>query len=249
MLFGIRDILLISTPADLPRFKELVGDGSQLGLQLSYAVQESPEGIAQAFLIGEKFIGDDPIALILGDNIFYGDYDFIRAVKDFDEGALVFGYYVKSPERYGVIEYADEDRVVSIEEKPAHPKSSYVVTGLYMYDSTVVEIARGLKPSKRGELEITDVNRAYLQAGKLRVIKLGRGFAWLDTGTHESMLDAGNFISTIEKRQGLKIACLEEIAYRMKFISAAQFNGLVNDLGDNAYKEYLLRVVREGNGG
>ncbi len=216
---------------------------------MSYAVQESPEGIAQAFLIGEKFIGDDPIALILGDNIFYGDYDFIRAVKDFDEGALVFGYYVKSPERYGVIEYADEDRVVSIEEKPAHPKSSYVVTGLYMYDSTVVEIARGLKPSKRGELEITDVNRAYLQAGKLRVIKLGRGFAWLDTGTHESMLDAGNFISTIEKRQGLKIACLEEIAYRMKFISAAQFNGLVNDLGDNAYKEYLLRVVREVNGG
>jgi len=248
MLFGIRDILLISTPADLPRFRELFGDGSQLGLRLTYAVQEKPEGIAQAFVIGEEFIGDDPIALILGDNIFYGDYDFIRAVKDFNDGALVFGYYVNSPERYGVIEYSDGDRVVSIEEKPAHPKSNYVVTGLYMYDSRVVEIARKLKPSVRGELEITDVNRAYLQAEKLRVIKLGRGFAWLDMGTHESMLDAGNFISTIEKRQGLKIACLEEIAYRMKFISAAQFNHLVNELGDNAYKEYLLQVVREVNG-
>ncbi|UCD18519.1 MAG: glucose-1-phosphate thymidylyltransferase RfbA [Candidatus Zixiibacteriota bacterium] len=249
MLFGITDILLISTPTDLPHFQDLFGDGRQLGLNISYATQERPEGIAQAFIIAEQFIGRDPVALILGDNIFYGDYDFLRGVKNFHEGALVFGYYVKSPERYGVIEYADGNRVVSIEEKPKHPRSNYVVTGLYMYDSDVVRIAKGLRLSPRGELEITDVNKAYLEQNKLHVIKLGRGFAWLDTGTHESMLDAGNFISTIEKRQGLKIACVEEIAYRMKFITAAQFCRLVECMAHNDYKNYLLRVLREVNGG
>ncbi len=248
MLFGITDILLISTPTDLPHFQSLFGDGSHLGLSIAYAPQKSPEGIAQAFLIGEKFIGRDPVALILGDNIFYGNYDSLREVKEFHDGALVFGYYVKDPHRYGVIEY-DGDRVVSIEEKPEIPKSKFVVTGLYMYDAGVIDIAQSLKPSARGELEITDVNRAYLKESRLRVLKLGRGFAWLDTGTHDSMLDAGNFIATIEKRQGLKIACIEEIAYRMKYINAAQLNRLVERMGDNIYKSYLLQMLKEVNGG
>ena len=248
MLFGITDILLISTPTDLPHFQSLFGDGSQLGLSITYASQKHPEGIAQAFLIGEGFIGKDPVALILGDNVFYGDYDSLQEVKNFKDGALVFGYYVKDPHRYGVIEYKG-DRVVSIEEKPEYPKSKYVVTGLYMYDAGVVNIARSLKPSNRGELEITDINKAYLNENRLRVLKLGRGFAWLDTGTHDSMLDAGNFIATIEKRQGLKIACIEEIAYRMRYINADQFNKLVEQMTDNLYKNYLLQVVKEVNGG
>lgn len=249
MLFGIRDILLISTPSARGQFEQLFGDGHNLGLNISYAVQPEPRGIAEALIIGEKFIGSDPVALILGDNIFYGDYKHFEEMRQFQDGALVFGYYVMDPQRYGVIEYASDGRVMSIEEKPEHPKSNYVVTGLYMYDSDVVEIAKNLKPSRRGELEITDVNRAYLQRNKLRVIKLGRGFAWLDTGTTESMLAAGNFIATIERRQGLKVACLEEIAYRMKFINRNQFNGLVHNMADNGYKDYLMRVVREINGG
>ncbi len=249
MLFGIREILLISTPSARGQFEQLFGDGHNLGLNISYAVQPEPRGIAEALIIGEKFIGSDPVALILGDNIFYGDYKHFEEMRQFQDGALVFGYYVMDPQRYGVIEYAPDGRVKSIEEKPEHPKSNYVVTGLYMYDSDVVEIAKNLKPSRRGELEITDVNRAYLQRDKLRVIKLGRGFAWLDTGTTESMLAAGNFIATIERRQGLKVACLEEIAYRMKFINRNQFNGLVHNMADNSYKDYLMRVVREINGG
>ncbi len=249
MLFGIKDILLITTPSTRPQFERLFGDGSSLGLNISYGIQPEPRGIAEAILIGEQFIGNDPVALILGDNIFYGDYKHFEGMRQFDDGALVFGYYVMDPQRYGVIEYASDGRVVSIEEKPEKPKSNYVVTGLYMYDTGVTEIAKNLKPSRRGELEITDVNRAYLDNDKLRVVKLGRGFAWLDTGTPESMLAASNFIATIEKRQGLKVACLEEIAYRMKFINRDQFNNLVQNLADNSYKDYLLRVVREINGG
>ena len=249
MLFGITEILLISTPEDTPRFEALLGDGHSLGLNISYRVQEQPKGIAQAFLIGDEFIGDDPVALILGDNIFYGVYDFLRAASSFREGAMVFGYNVSDPERYGVVEWDAEGRVVSIEEKPKQPKSNYAVTGLYLYDSDVVGIARSLRPSARGELEITDVNRAYLTQGRLKVVRLGRGIAWLDTGTYESMLDAGNFIATIEHRQGQKIACIEEIAYRMRFINRTQIQTVLDGMVDNAYKRYLTDVITEVDSG
>jgi len=248
MLFGITEILIISTPKDTPMFRELLGNGRQLGLNIAYEIQDKPSGIAQAFLIAEKFIGNENVVLILGDNVFYGVYDFLRHARSFREGALVFGYYVRDPQRYGVVEFDEAGQVVSIEEKPKQPKSNYAVTGLYIYDSEVVEITKNLKPSGRGELEITDVNKAYLERGKLRVEKLGRGIAWLDTGTHESMLDAGNFIATIEKRQGLKIACIEEIAYRMRFINRKQIHNVLDGMADNEYKKYLLEVVHEVDG-
>lgn len=245
MLFGVTDIFLISTPQDTPRFKEIFGDGSHLGLNITYKIQDKPEGIAQAFLLAEEFIGDDPVVLILGDNIFYGVYDFLREARTFQGGGMVFGYYVKDPQRYGVVEFDETGKVVSIMEKPQNPKSNYAVTGLYMYDSDVVSIAKNLKPSARGELEITDVNKAYLERGDLKLVKLGRGIAWLDTGTHESMLDASEFIATIEKRQGQKIACLEEIAYRMRFINRQQMQTIVDSMPDNDYKKYLVDVVAE----
>jgi glucose-1-phosphate thymidylyltransferase len=248
MLFGITDILLISTPEDTPRFEDLLGDGSQLGIRLSYKVQPKPEGIAQAFLVGEEFIGNDPVALILGDNIFYGVYDFLRQARAFSGGAMVFGYYVSDPERYGVVSFDRAGKAMSIEEKPAKPKSHYAVTGLYLYDADVVRIARGLKPSARGELEISDVNKAYLDGGKLSVSRLGRGIAWLDTGTHESLLDAGNFIAAVERRQGQKIACIEEVAFRMGTITRDQLAGLADAMADNSYKDYLLGVVKEADG-
>jgi len=245
MLFGITDILLISTPKDTPQFQDLLGDGSHLGMNITYKVQEKPAGIAQAFLIGEQFIGDDNVALVLGDNIFYGVYDFLRLAQNFRGGATVFGYYVKDPERYGVVEFDETGKVVSIEEKPERPKSNYAVTGLYIYDSSVVEITKKMKLSGRGELEITDVNKAYLERGQLNIVRLGRGIAWLDTGTHESLLEAGNFIATIERRQGLKIACIEEIAYRMRFINRNQMQTLLVNMADNQYKDYLNEVVAE----
>jgi len=249
MLYGIQDILIISTPADTPRFEALLGDGSRLGLRLRYKVQERPAGIAQAFLVGAEFIGGDPVTLILGDNIFYGAYDFLRDARSFADGAMVFGYYVSDPERYGVVDFDHAGRAVSIEEKPVRPKSNYAVTGLYMYDNDVVNIAKHLKPSGRGELEITDVNKVYLERGKLQVIKLGRGIAWLDTGTYESMLEAGDFIATIEKRQGHKIACIEEIAYRMDFIDRDRMKELIDQLGDSSYKKYLLGVLKDVDAG
>lgn len=248
MLSGITEILIISTPEDTPRFEALFGDGHQLGLDISYEIQPRPEGIAQAFIVGADFIGNDHIMLILGDNIFYGAADFLRETAHFTGGAKVFGYYVRDPERYGVVEFTPDGEVVSIEEKPKKAKSNYAVTGLYLYDSRVVEIARNLKPSARGELEITDVNNAYLQMGELRVVQLGRGIAWLDTGTHESMLDAGSFIATIEARQGLKIACLEEIAYRMRYINRDQMERILGEMADNSYRQYLEAVVNEVNG-
>ena len=248
MLFGITDVLIISTPADTPKFEDLLGDGSRLGIRISYQVQPKPEGIAQAFLVGEEFIAGDPVALILGDNIFYGVYDFLREARSFSEGALVFGYYVKDPQRYGVVEFDQSGQAVSIEEKPSKPKSNFAVTGLYLYDSDVVSIARGLKPSDRNELEITDVNRVYLQRGKLAVARLGRGIAWLDTGTHESLLEAGNFIATVEKRQGQKIACLEEVAFRMGMIDRDGLARLTGEMADNSYRDYLQGVLREADG-
>jgi glucose-1-phosphate thymidylyltransferase len=249
MLAGVRDILLISTPDDTPRFRQLLGDGSHLGLKFNYRVQERPEGIAHAFTLAEEFIGDDPVILILGDNIFYGDYDFSEEAGNFGDGGLIFAYYVKNPERYGVVEFDADFRPVSIEEKPAKPKSGYAVTGLYMYDSQVVSIAKALKPSRRGELEITDVNRAYLERGRLRVVRFSRGIAWLDTGTHDSMLDAANFIATIEKRQGQKIACIEEIAYRKGYINRHQVREVIDSMPDNAYRRYLEDVVAEADDG
>ena len=248
MLFGITDILVISTPSDTPKFKELLGDGSRLGIRLSYKVQPRPEGIAQAFLVGEEFIAGDPVALILGDNIFYGVYDFLREARRFTDGAMVFGYYVKDPQRYGVVEFDQKGNAISIEEKPPQPRSHYAVTGLYLYDSNVVSVARKLNPSPRGELEITDVNKAYLAQSKLTVARLGRGIAWLDTGTHDSLLDAGNFIATIEKRQGQKIACLEEVAFRMGMIDRDRLAALIRDMGDNSYREYLNGVLSEADG-
>lgn len=247
MLAGIRDILVISTPLDLPRFEQLLGDGTQFGIHLAYAVQPAPEGLAQAFIIGRHFIGNDSVALVLGDNIFHG-HELIallkRAMRQ-KNGASVFAYLVKDPERYGVVEFDASGRAISIEEKPANPKSRYAVVGLYFYDSSVVEIAATLTPSPRGELEITDVNRAYLKRGELEVILMGRGLAWLDTGTHESLLDASQFIQTIERRQGLKIACLEEIAYRSGYIDANQLEALARPLAKSSYGEYLLRVLSE----
>jgi glucose-1-phosphate thymidylyltransferase len=247
MLSGIRDILVISTPGDLPRFRELLKDGSQWGVRFQFAEQPKPEGIAQAFIIGREFVGQESVALVLGDNIFYGDgmSGLLAGVADLKEGAVVFGYFVKDPERYGVVDFDSNGRVLSIEEKPSKPKSHYAVTGLYFYDSAVCDIARGLKPSARGELEITDVNREYLQRGKLTVKTMGRGMAWLDTGTHESLLQASNFVQAIEDRQGLKIACLEEIAYRKKWISRERVESIALSMNKNAYGQYLLRMLGE----
>lgn len=250
MLAGIREVLLITTPEDQGQFMELLGDGSQWGLSLEYAVQPRPEGIAQAFVIGEKFIGNEPVCLILGDNIFYGPglAETLREKAADPKGGMVFGYYVRDPERYGVISFGPDRTVLDIEEKPAKPKSRYAVTGLYFYDSQVVEISRNLKPSARGELEITDVNRAYLAKGQLQVELLGRGTAWLDTGTHNSLLDAANFIKVMEDRQGLKIACLEEIAFRMGYIDGAQLARLAEPLRKNGYGQYLLQILEEAQG-
>ncbi|MDX1376374.1 MAG: glucose-1-phosphate thymidylyltransferase RfbA [Burkholderiales bacterium] len=247
MLAGIRDILVISTPADTPRFESLLGDGRQWGIRLSYSVQPKPEGIAQAFLVGRDFIGGDPVALVLGDNIFYGHdlSELLARAAARKRGATVFAYPVKDPERYGVIEFDADGRAISIEEKPNKPKSRYAVVGLYFYDNAVLEIASKLKPSARGELEITDVNRAYLAQKQLEVVPMGRGYAWLDTGTHETLLEASQFIETIERRQGLKVACPEEAAYRMGFIDAAQLKALAEPLAKSGYGEYLLRVVSE----
>jgi glucose-1-phosphate thymidylyltransferase len=247
MLAGIREILIISTPHDTPRFRQLLGSGEQWGLNLQYAVQPSPDGLAQAFIIGASFIKGHVSALVLGDNIFYG-HDFHLLLKNAmarTEGATIFAYHVQDPERYGVIEFDERGKVISLEEKPPKPKSSYAVTGLYFYDEQVADVARDLKPSARGELEITDLNRSYLEAGKLHVEVMGRGYAWLDTGTHESLLDASQFIATLENRQGLKVACPEEIAYRQKWIDAKQLEGLAELLAKNGYGQYLLRVLKE----
>lgn len=247
MLSGIRDILLISTPQDTPRFAELLGDGSQWGLNLQYAVQPSPDGLAQAFIIGRDFVGNQPSALILGDNLYYGhDLDASLATANArSDGATVFAYHVQDPERYGVVGFDAQRRAISIEEKPLKPQSNYAVTGLYFYDNLVSEIAAGIKPSARGELEITDVNRVYLEQGKLQVELMGRGMAWLDTGTHESLLDASQFIATLEKRQGLKVACPEEVAYRKGYINAAQLEKLAEPLKKNGYGQYLLRLLQD----
>jgi len=247
MLAGIRDILLISTPQDTPRFEQLLGDGRQWGLRLSYAVQERPEGIPQAFLIGREFIGAERVSLVLGDNIFFG-HDFVPLInraKARERGASVFAYPVNDPQRYGVVEFDAAGRAISIEEKPKSPKSRYAVTGLYFYDNRVIDIASRLKPSARGELEITDVNRAYLERSELEVVPMKRGMAWLDTGTHEALLEAAHFIETIERRQGLKIACPEEVAYRAGYIDAKQLEALARKLGKSSYGEYLLRVLSE----
>jgi glucose-1-phosphate thymidylyltransferase len=247
MMAGTRDILIISTPQDTPRFEQLLGDGSAWGLNLQYAVQPAPEGLAQAFIIGRKFIGNQPVALVLGDNIFYGHTltdQLANAVRR-TEGATVFAYHVRDPERYGVVEFDAQGRAISLEEKPKQPKSNYAVTGLYFYDNDIVDIAANLKPSPRGELEITDVNRIYLERGKLSVEIMGRGYAWLDTGTHESLLEASQFIQTIEHRQGLKIACPEEIAFRNGFIDAAQLEKLAAPLLKSGYGNYLMQVLKE----
>lgn len=245
MLAGIREILIISTPEDLPRFMDLLGDGSQWGLKFSFAEQPSPEGIAQAFIIGADFVGNDSVCLILGDNIFYGQgfQPVLLEATKLEKGALVFGYWVSDPERYGVLEFDQSLKVLSIEEKPEKPKSNYAVAGLYFYDNDVVEIASSLKPSDRGELEITDLNRAYLVRGNLRIKLLGRGFAWLDTGTHTSLLDAARFVETVEKRQGLKVACIEEVAYRMGFIDSRQVENLAHPLTKSGYGQYLLDML------
>jgi glucose-1-phosphate thymidylyltransferase len=246
MLSGIRDVLLISTPHDTPRFADLLGDGSQWGMNIQYAVQPSPDGLAQAFIIGKDFVGNDPSALVLGDNIFYG-HDLVKQLHSADErtdGATVFAYHVHDPERYGVVEFDANKRALSIEEKPKAPKSSYAVTGLYFYDNNVCNIAADIKPSARGELEITDVNQCYLDRGQLDVEIMGRGFAWLDTGTHDSLLEAASFIATLQKRQGLQVACPEEIAYRQGWIGAAELEKLASPLSKNGYGHYLLNLLK-----
>lgn len=246
MLAGIRDILIITTPHDQKLFQHLLGNGEQLGIKLTYEIQPEPKGLAQAFTIGEKFIGNEKCCLILGDNIFYG-YGFSQILEQaskMEKGATIFGYYVNDPERYGVAEIDSSRKVRSLEEKPIHPKSNYAVTGLYFYDNQVVEFARNLKPSSRGELEITDLNRVYLERGELNLEVLGRGFAWLDTGTHESLLEASNFIATIEHRQGLKVACLEEIAYHKNYITAEQVEKLATPMSKNGYGQYLLNLIK-----
>ena len=247
MLAGIRDILIISTPQDTPRFEQLLGDGSQWGLNLQYAVQASPDGLAQAFVIGEQFVDNSPSALVLGDNIFYGHdfHELLGNAMQREQGASVFAYHVHDPERYGVAEFDAQGKVLSLEEKPQVPKSSYAVTGLYFYDNQVVDLAKSLKPSARGEYEITDLNRLYLEQGQLNVEIMGRGYAWLDTGTHESLLEAGQFIATLEHRQGLKIACPEEIAWRYGWIDAAQLEKLAKPLAKNGYGQYLQRILKE----
>ncbi|ECR5828941.1 glucose-1-phosphate thymidylyltransferase RfbA [Listeria monocytogenes] len=247
MLAGIKDILIISTPEDTPRFEQLLADSDQLGINISYAVQEKPEGLAQAFIIAEDFIGDDSVSLILGDNIYYGQglSKMLQRASAKKAGATVFGYHVNDPERFGVVEFDESMKAISIEEKPTEPKSNYAVTGLYFYDNRVVEIAKSIKPSERGELEITDVNKRSLELGELDVELMGRGFAWLDTGTHESLLEASTFIETIERRQNLKIACLEEIAYRMGYIDEAAVEKLAEPLKKNAYGQYLMKLINK----
>ncbi len=247
MTAGIRDVLLISTPHDTPRFEALLGDGSRWGITISYKVQPEPKGIAQAFLVGEEFIDNQPVSLILGDNIFYGRMNLDRIVAEFQGGARIFGYQVQDPERYGVVEFDSAGKVLSIEEKPHKPKSHYAVPGLYLYDENVVEIAKSMAPSPRGELEITDINLEYLRRDELMVEKLGRGIAWLDTGTHKSLLEASIFIETIESRQGLKIACLEEIALRRGFIDCGQMLAVINETPNSSYRDYLLRVYGEAD--
>jgi glucose-1-phosphate thymidylyltransferase len=245
MLAGIREVLIISTPTDIGLYENLFGDGSQLGMKISYKIQPSPDGLAQAFILGDEFIGDDNVCLILGDNIFYG-YNFrsvLEEAANLEDGSIVFGYYVNDPERYGVVEFDEKGKVISIEEKPEEPKSNYAVTGLYFYSNDVVQKAKSLKPSKRGELEITDLNRLYLEEDRLNVKLLGRGFAWLDTGTHDSLLQASNFIATIEQRQGLKVSCIEEIAFKMGFISKEELLELAQPLSKNQYGEYLINLA------
>ncbi|MBI9053489.1 MAG: glucose-1-phosphate thymidylyltransferase RfbA [Bacteroidales bacterium] len=247
MLAGIRDILIISTPKDIHLYEDLLGDGTQFGIKISYEIQPSPDGLAQAFIIGEKFIGNDNVCLILGDNIYYG-YGFTKVLKHaskINDGAVVFGYYVNDPNRYGVVEFDQDGSVKSIEEKPEIPKSNYAITGLYFYSNDVVEKAKNLKPSNRGELEITDLNKLFLNENRLKVELLGRGYAWLDTGTHDSLLQASNYVATIEERQGLKIACIEEIAYKKGFISRDQLLSLGNELKNNQYGQYLLKIAKE----
>ncbi len=248
MLAGIKDILFISTPEDTPKIKSALGDGSELGMNFKYQIQESPEGIAQAFIIGEDFIGTDKVCLILGDNLFYGHGfpDALRRAKSFQEGGAIFGYWVKNPQQYGVVDFDDEEKVVDIKEKPLNPSSNYAVPGIYFYDHEVVEITRNLKPSARGELEITDVNRAYLAKSKLNVELLGRGIAWLDTGTPDSLLEAASFVAAIERRQGLKIACLEEVAYRMGFLDANQLKKVIEELPEGDYRQYLEYIIPYG---
>ncbi|QAZ66276.1 glucose-1-phosphate thymidylyltransferase RfbA [Solidesulfovibrio carbinolicus] len=247
MLAGIREVLIISTPTDLPRFKEMLGDGQSLGMSFSYKVQPKPEGLAQAFLLGKEFIGSDSVCLVLGDNIFYGQglATVLQRCAKLTEGGVVFGYKVRDPKRYGVVEFSADKQVISIEEKPEEPKSKYAVTGLYFYDNDVVSVAEGLTPSARGELEITDLNNVYLKRGKLKVEFLGRGYAWLDTGTHESLLHASSFVQAIQERQGVLVACLEEIAYRMGYIDAAQVERLAKDMLKNDYGQYLMDMIHE----
>ncbi len=246
MLSGIKDILIISNEDTIPLYRQLFEDGSHIGLNIEYAVQEAPRGIAEAFIIGEKFIGNDNVMLILGDNIFYGSLDFLyKAIKNNESGATVFGYQVNDPERYGIVEFDKEGNAISIEEKPQQPKSNYAVPGIYIYDKNVVEISKNLKPSARGELEITDVNIEYLKKGELKVQKIGRGIAWLDTGTPEALLQASNFFGVIEQRQGLKVGCIEEVAYKMKYISKEQFGALINNLPDSMYRKYLERFFND----